>query len=346
MFLSVTVGFFGIFRQHRFYLSINIFILLLFPIILLLLRQSDASPDADPYIFMFEAIKDFDDIFNVYHRDYFFSFVQFLMIKLGIPSDQFLYLFSILVLLIMIGGYRLLTDDRRTFLLSIAFFIMTSSFVFMTTNIIRQGLALSLLMVGLGFFQKNAKRTSYLFFFATIFSHISSLAIILTLFFVRFFQRSKNINRLALLLMPFLTLISFSALEIITDNFVRIDSLASIGYTNPITYVKVFLLYSFGWIFYFLGHRYNGFENKNYYLIFSIYVLSLGIIFFFLPVLFIASRFIYYTSAMLPILFAFAVYQKRSIFPSRIRYAASYLIAISYGIFTYTYEAVTSMLVT
>jgi hypothetical protein len=140
---------------------------------LLLVRDPLVATDAYNYSQMFEG---FDGLASAYHGNHFFSVIQLSFKQIGLSGPQFVTSVTILIWSMLVVGLFLITrGDWRWFLLSLGLFAVTSTFIFLIMNVLRQGLALSCGLIAIGFFIRNRAIAALIFLLFCIFSHSSGV---------------------------------------------------------------------------------------------------------------------------------------------------------------------------
>jgi hypothetical protein len=248
--------------------------------------------------------------------------------------------------MIFYSGLRLIFNQARYYILALVLFSISSTFILLYTNVIRQGLALSLLVLAIGLIVYNKKKISYFIMVLAIFSHFSILPIILFLFLAKYLSK-KLINFKYILLLPLLIILGMiflSSFAQLGGLFQKIQSFSEYNYNNDIVYIKVIILYGLLYLFYVYGIRFDNFKIYAYKYIFNIYLLILGLIMFTLPVLLLSSRFLYFASGLIPILLAFIFYSKRNLINIKVRYLLFIYGLAIYGLAIYNYKSITIQL--
>jgi len=339
----LMLGFLGSFKQTKRYVNFFSILLVLLSLILLLMRSPYAPSDAYSYASMFESTISITSVFEAYHGDYFFSFIQYLINLTTIDSDSYLLVQSAIIFLMTVVGFRLIIDDDKQLLLGLSLFVMTSTFILLSTNVMRQGLALALILVSVGLFSRGFRKTGYLVLLLSIFTHFSAVIVALIILTLRInkIKRLKLPNFIFFIpLLPVFSPYLLRELGSLGGVFEKINSFSNIEYDNKVVYIKVFLLYMAVLLFALLGRRYKGFENASYLLIFEIYTLLVAVSFFTLPILILSSRYIYYASGLMPILFAFVLYQKNNLLDLHVRFGLFSIIVLFYASFVFSFNSI------
>lgn len=344
VFFMTVIGFSVLIRDSsRFYFPILVLSISL-TLILLLLRNPFSPYDSINYAWMYEEQKSIYNIFNAYHGDYFFSFTQYVGNFFGIEVSNFLIIQSIVFYIISVVGFKLLLKDFRCFLLCICIFSLTSTFVLLYTNVMRQGLALALLLLSFGFFYRRFFTLSIVFSVFSVYSHVSSLLVYVVFAILINLNFSKRTYFIFLVALPLISLLSSFVLKFLGGVTSKIDSLASQEYNNNLVYLKLTLMYISSLLFYWFLSKVDELKNESYHFLMTVYVSALFMSFVFLPVLLISSRYIYYASAFLPILYSIMLCHKNNIINVYTRFFIGMLISFLFGIFVYSFDSTRAQL--
>lgn len=344
VFFMTVIGFSVLIKNSsRFYFPILALSILL-TLIVLLLRDPFSPYDSINYAWMYEEQKSIHNIFNAYHGDYFFSFTQYIGNFFGIEVSNFLIIQSIVFYIFSVIGFKLLLKDFRCFLLCICFFSLTSTFVLLYTNVMRQGLALALLLLSFGFFYRRFFLLGIIFSVFSIYSHVSSLLVYVVFAILINFNFSKRSYLIFIAILPLTSLFSSFLLKFAGGFTLKIDSLASQEYSNNLVYLKLALMYISSLLFYWFLSKVDEFKNDSYHFLMTVYVSALFMSFIFLPVLLVSSRYIYYASAFLPVLYSVMLCYKNNIFNVYARFFVGMLISFLFGIFVYSFDSTRAQL--
>ncbi len=300
----IIVSIIPLFKQLKKISYLSFFCVFLLSSILLLVRDPFAATDAKSYEIMYSQATQFEYVWTAYHGNIFFSLLQWIGQQFSLEYGIFMKLYSILCLSLVSSGLFLLVPNRLLALCE-GFFVITSTFILLFTNVIRQGLALSLIILAIGLYVNKYKKACYFLFFIAIFSHFSALVVSIFFLFSSKFPSTKRKNFLFLLIVPLLPIAGYVLLNIFSHFgglFDKIESLNSKGYENLLVYIKLVLMYFFAL---FLNYFYQPSKMKrSFNLVFQFYISLVALSIFLSPVLLLSSRFIYYGSALMPILFA------------------------------------------
>lgn len=313
-------------------------------IILLLFRDPFAPADSVNYIWMYEEQKSLSNIVNVYHGDYFFSFTQYIGNLFKIPVHDFLILHSIMFYLITVLGLRLISKDKRTFIVCLVLFSLTSTFILLYTNVMRQGLALSLMVLSIGLLCRNKILLSIVISLLAIYSHMSSLLIFASLFFLRMIRLSSRHYLFLVISLPLLPLVSYLFLPYLNSMTTRMESLTSQGYNNSLVYIKLCVLYFSLVLFYWFSLKNELLNDERTALILKVYICAVGLSFIFIPALLISSRYIYYAGGVLPVLYSIVLCNRPNNINVYVRFLTGFILAIIFGLFVYSFDSTRAQL--
>jgi hypothetical protein len=322
--------------------SIITLFIFVFIFILLILRDINAPSDMVNYSWMFIQASDFQSAMSQYHGNIFFSFLMYIGNFISLDKETYFYILSLLFLVIYAVGLKLIFKNSKHYLLALSFFAISSTFVLLFTNVIRQGLALSLLVLAIGLLLSNKKLLATLILVCSIFSHFSILPIVTFILLIKYILNKNKLIFIFLLAIPLLPILGSFLLGLFASLgglFNKIESFGSKDYNNTLVYIKVVLLYMSAVLFYIYGKKYLLFNNINYKYIYMLYLLILGLIFFTLPVLLLSSRFLYYASGLMPILFASIFYSRQNIININYRYLIFIGMSITYGYVVYSFPS-------
>jgi len=321
-------------------MTLSIVFLAILPI--LLLRDISAPADINNYLHMYNSAINYEYIFNAYHGNVFFSFLMYIGQLLNLEWEVFFYSLSILSLLIYTKGIQLIFKNEKYYILALVFFSFSSTFVLLYTNIIRQGLSTSLLVLTIGLILNKNVYLAFLTTILSIFSHFSVIPIIIMMMISKFIFKHIKYKYFILILifLPIMGSIALTYLNSLGGLFSKIHAMQEHNYTNNLVYIKIIILYICLIVYYVYGKKYLLFQNINYKFVFNIYLLILSIILFTSPILLLSSRFLYYDAALMPILFSFIFYSRYNIFQNNIKYFLTFILALIYGYIVYSFASV------
>ncbi len=293
---------------------LSIFIFLL-ACVLLTIRDPLNPNDSFNYSIMYSEINNFESIFNAYHGNYLFSFTQYLSKLLNLNYSEYAILLSIFcVFLTWFSFFKIFQFNHAKQLLAFGFFVTSSTFILLYTNVIRQGLSLAFIFISLSYFLDKKFLLFFIFSVCAFFSHSSSIIFPMALLIGGFFNISVNKTRVLLLYSILFPLLGYLLLKVIGGYFEKIDSLSSMDYDNSLVYIKIIILYITAWLVYFSIKKSNSLIiSKKFYVIYNTYCILIALILLFSPILLLASRIIYYASSLMPILFAMLVFDLKNI---------------------------------
>lgn len=321
------------------------FLVFILGCIVLILRDPMASNDSINYSWMYDNSKKLFEALSMYHHNYFFSITMYLGNCFSLTYNEYEIILSVLMLAITSLGVYFIIPNRSYYIVSISFFIFSSTFILLFTNVLRQGLALSLFILALGLLLQKRKKTSVVILLLAYLSHSSMVVIVLAFFiYLLFFDRIKTNQyfRFYLILPLIMGLGKFVQIILPIDFINKIMSMSEMSYNNSIVYVKVVILY-----FTFLYASYLGvrLEDKDRGVLNSLLFISwflFSIIFAFYNSTLLISRFLYYISGLSPIVLVFILYNvKWSIY---VKSFILIVLQICFGFFVFTYKSTVSQL--
>jgi hypothetical protein len=334
-------------KEFRTYKGILIALVSFIAVFVLLLRDWKAPPDIGGYISMYENIESLSDVFKSYHGNYFFSYVQWLGKVSGLTPEVFFYTLPVLYLIILLIAFRLIFKDRRKYVLAFSLFILTSTFIFLFTNVLRQGMSLLLMLLAIGLHLRGKYLLKNVIMLLAVYSHLSALPIwFLMVIYKPFrviFLKSNASFFTFLLLLPVIYIFSTFVIVLLPSISPIFNKILGNSYINNLVYIKVFILYFFMIFSYMISKRYDFLNEPVFNYLFSIFSLLLVLVFFFLPVQLLASRFIYYASALMPLLIPFIMLEG-AFLNFQLRYAVLLLLSYIYGLLVYSSSSIQSVM--
>jgi len=323
-----------------------IFILFVLATVLFLSRDINASSDISHYYRMYEKALTFEDIFLSYHGNVFFTFILYIGNLFELDKELFFLTLPIFYLLIYYVGIKQITKNIKLQILMLSFFMLSSTYILLFTNVIRQGLAMSLFILAIGLYINNKKILVYFMMVFSLFSHFSMIPMILVFYIAQMLMKKGITSKIF-----FISIISavsgFAIIEylpVIGGIFYKIERFADQEYESNIIYVKIALLFCFLILFYYYGKRLNLFDQRSFKYVFLVYMLGVNLILFSMPIIKMASRFIYYPSALLPILFAFTFLPKNNLLPVKQRFLFYFIFTVIYSLFVFNFQSITKQL--
>lgn len=347
IFFNAFIVLFSKFNNNKLVEKVLILMLLLIASITLILRDPMSSNDSVNYSLMYSLSGGFIDALSMYHKNYFFSFTMFLgnLFELSYTSYE-IFLSLFMLSLVFYAVYKMFGEICGMSSLVLSFFIISSTFILLFTNVIRQGLALSFIFLALYFYQNN-KWLKLLFALTFSFlSHTSAVFFFVVFpaaYFIEKKVSSKYIFHL-ILLTPFLAIVGKILSYSLPDfyGFDRVVEMSGEDYGIKVLIVKYFLLYSTILITWLLVLK-NEIEVNLYVkkIIFILIVLFAIVSFFSFSPLF-ASRLLYYISAMVTFLLAYVFYTNdKNMYLNAL---VLFLCVLLYSFFVLSYESTASQL--
>lgn len=343
VFLATITAFMGMVKGLRKYSIIGVVSIFIATILLLVLRDPLAPADSVNYLWMYNEQSSFNNVFTAYHGNVFFSFTQYIGNLLNLEAKTFFIYQTIGFYILTFLALKLIFESNKMLLTALSLFVLTSTFVLLFTNVIRQGLALALILFATGLFLRKYRVSGYIVLSLAVFSHFSAIIIASIYLFVRIFKMKTSFLFLLIVLMPITPIISkfmLSNLSSLGGFFYKIESFSSNDYGNFLVYIKVLILYLSLVLFYFYGINSDLFNNYKFTFMFKVYLMIVAVVAFTLPVLLLSSRYLYYASAYLPILFTFILYQKKNVFSLEARFYVGFSMALTFGFFVYNFQSV------
>lgn len=338
-------------RGKKYTVFFSLILIFLF-ITLMLLRDVSAGSDFGNYTAMYEQQGSFNNVWEVYHRNYTFSFLQYLGQTVGLDSKQFYSVFSIFSALLVYRAFYLFFEDKRLALLAFGFFLLSSTFIFMYANTLRQGLALSLMMLSISYYWKRKYIVFFVFSILAIFSHFSSVIFLVSVVLAKWVPLKGVIGRLYLLVLLLLPFMGYIVLEVtgLSSISKSLERYSEHGYSSNIFYVKLVISYLFIVLLFLLNKssKSNASPSKmkfyeKYTYIYSIYGYLIAASFIFLSIPIVSSRLHYFSNAFMPILavtFLFTSFR----FKFETKIFLVFLLAMSVGVVSYLYPSSASQL--
>ena len=311
-------------------------------------RDISAPNDFPQYEMMYKSCKYFYNIFSAYHGNIFFSFLLYLGNILNLSSQSFFLLLSILYLTIYYHGLQLIFKKKKYVLMAIVFFSLSSTFVLLFTNVIRQGLSLSLIILAIGLYLKKHKFISYFIMLLAIFSHFSAIPIVFLIFLSSFLTKI-NLNHKTLLVgsifCGILGVLFLNKLSILGGFFNKILTFSKKDYNNHLmVYTKITIMYLFSILLLIYNKKQAINNHYNYKFLVTLYILLLSLILFTLPVLLLSSRFLYYGSGIIPILLTYIFYSEKNLLKFKQKAIIFLMGTITYGYIVYNFSSIKNQL--
>lgn len=319
-------------------------------ILLMLVRDVSAPNDFGNYTIMYEQINSFSDVWVAYHKNYTFSFLQYLGSVIGLSSEQFHTIFSLIISLLVYRAFHLLFEDKKYALIAFALFLLSSTFIFLYANVLRQGLALSLMMLSSAYYWKR-KRFSFLAFSVlAFFAHFSAILFFIAVVLAKWLPLRKAIGTFHLILLPLLPIIGYLLIDVVgvASLLQSVEKYSNYDYSSKVFYVKLVVSYLFLVSLFILNkNKYVAQSNENlvekYTYIYSIYGYLIAASFSLLSIPLMSARVHYFSNALMPMLavtFLFSSFKLRFEF----KIAIVVVVAAAVGMVSYFYPSSASQL--
>lgn len=220
--------------SHKKFEKTNIIFVSIVVSVIVGFRSLNAGNDTEIYIELFESINSFNDIFFGYMAwkgDYFFTLITFLIKRISHNPRFFLVAMGLFSTIILSNGLsRLYGNHKQKFNLICLFYLTHIPFL-LFGNVIRQGIAISLLVFGFSFYNSR-KSIFYIFLFLSFFTHKSAIIFLLFPIFNLIKGKSKYIIYLSFafvlksVMFIIITLIPFlnSKISFYQNNFLETEN--------------------------------------------------------------------------------------------------------------------------
>jgi len=330
--------------------------------LVLLLRDINAAVDINSYFTYYSIYSDFQNVldsfkFNTAARgSTFFAILLYIGNLLSLEKEAFFHLYPIICLTFYLVGLIFIFKSIKHQLLALSFFAVTSTFPLLFVNALRQGLALSLLLLSIGLTSNKKTFMGMIFLLLSCLSHTSMFligaSIILSNIIIerRIYERkipTKSIKKFfrsfLFIAIPLIPIVLSGYANFLLNTFSLSRGYLSENYDYDNYYIvsaRLVILIIFSIVFYRYGKKLLLFNNQAYNYIFRVYLLIVLNVILFLPALLVASRLIYYASGLMPVLFSFLFYQKPHFIKFRDRILLFFASSVCYGYFVYNFQSV------
>lgn len=327
-------------------IKLDIFASLIFFLssIVLIIRDPMEANDSINYKMMYSMSGNFYDAISMYHGNYAFSLTMFIGNYLSLNYETYARCLSILMSFITLISFRNLCDNKKHYVISFSFFVISSSFILMYTNVMRQGLALCLILYSISMIIQGKYLFSIVFLIISLLSHSSSLVFLIAIPIALIINSKIDDRKLSIIIslsIPIFYVVGLFVVKHIPLQGLlnRISTLSQESYNNSIIFIKVLIIY-----FCVLACSVINInlKSKNIKLILCICLLTLLSISIFSFSTLFASRMLYYISVFSSILFAKIIIDSRN---SELLKGIMILCFIfSYGTFVFSYDSTASQL--
>lgn len=351
--IIISIAFIPNIKNISYNYKFLIFLIFFMVSIILIFRNIDAAADIQAYNNMYNKILDFSDIFDIYHGNIFFSFLMYFGKTIGLQNNYFFIFLPILYLIIYYFAIKLILGSKKEIIMTLTFFSITSSFILLFTNGLRQGLAGVLLMLIIGLIYR--KMGAFMIITVSIFAYFSHFTVIPFLLLAIFYNtRISSIlvgKRIffIMLLLPFLGYFLLGILSNFGWLFSKINNYRVYDnevYNNNLIYVKIIGLFFLNIVLWYFGDKLKLFNFNKFKLLYTFFTFGLMIILFTSSILIVSSRFIYYISLFLPLFFSIIFYSRVRVkdMNLNLKFILYFYIGILYGYFVYNFPSIKEQL--
>lgn len=317
-------------------------------LLLLLLRDFTAASDYNIYAVMYECAETLGRALATDHGDFMFSLTMWLGQVLGLSFDGYLIFFSLLVLTLVGGGFALMAPRYAP--MAFALFLATSTFVFLNVNVLRQGLAMGLMVLALGLWIARYRLWALPVFLAIPFAHSrTGWLVIMAL------GGAGGLNRLHHFSLPvFAGLMLFASLLvafILLPLNIALDGPGAgrmihhagrSGVTSELVlYMRIVVLWLVVALMIGVRHWHEGVLPPQ---LLHAYIALCALTTAVLPITLASGRLVYMASALIPVLLASLIGMRLPLPVRRLVASGLLLGGFTYAVFNYSYPSVVRQL--
>ncbi|MFC5047732.1 EpsG family protein [Aquimarina hainanensis] len=312
-------------------------LLLLLLLIVFINRDYTANIDLPNYMKFYDFNKNFVDIFTsqtAWKGDFLFFAIMPLSHLIGFDNENYItFQLIISISLTFLAYFYFFKEYKSLMFLGLFFMVNSSSFYLIHGNVIRQGLASSLLLMSLS---SNTNTRINLFKISAFFSHKGSLFS----FFTRFFDTT---NKTKLLIMVLAFLIGYFSVFIHLLNIFplpvfikqKIDFYSNFQRASTNSQIKLSILLIFNFLFLYLRSKENKYEHA--YRFFFAFSIASFLLFRFDGMF---SRLILYTDIFIPIIVIGSIQNLKSIRNKIIVSYITIIISIAYSLYVFNHKSI------
>ena len=309
----------------------------------LFLRDVLAPADALAYKSLYYDVHKFTDIFGVYHKEFFFSFTNYLGRMVGLEFENFSHVFvSLLILLSAYSIYKI--GKEKIGLLALSMFLTSSSFILLFTNGMRQGLASTLMLLSIYYLTERRYLTFAIISLLALLSHKSSflvyfLALSVHLLFMLLNSRKDKFRLWSLVMVAVVGAIGAYGINEIWG-ISKFEQYQEREYNSATRgYIRIALLYIPYLYFLYLARKSQNKMSKCIEAVALFYLSSLIAATVFIEAPMFASRMAYYASFLCPLFFCLIIYELE-VKNRRLIFQTLPMFIFCYGLFALNFQSV------
>ena len=280
-------------------------------------NQEGFTTDTYRYaLIWFNEIKTIDDIFNgtsSWKADYIFFIITYLVHYISSNPNVYLFINAFVSFtLLFYAYYKIINGSKYYYLFPFVIFLilMSSTVISNYANLLRQGLAISFVLMSIAYMLEKNYKYGYLFLLLALFSHKSVIIFFIIYFFV--FHTKIKLKKYLFALFASIPFLFLNVSTIIGSNFFLLSEKFNAyqeSNSTMLLYRVILLFFIALFLYIFLKNKYYTYTFDK---IFKIYISVLinSLIFFKIEI--ISGRLLYYASILLPyFIFYFLFYFKQ-----------------------------------
>jgi len=302
-------------------------------------RDPYAFPDYYAYRDIYEQLSH-RSVFSIVNvRDLAFLYFMKIFNWIGVPQDIFFKYQPVIYYMLLIMGYRII--DNGKYISFFSFFVLTAAFVFLFHNVIRQGLASIFLLISIGLYLRGFSKLSLASAIFSIMSHVTVLPLYFAYLLLMF--RVKMVFYL-LVLAPFLSVVVFFVLSLESEYLPqKVVNFIAYGYENNLVYARLLMLYSV-LVYLAVSAKKLIYGDLTFRVVYMFSVVVCLMSFLTLPVLLASSRYIYYSSILMPVLIVYYISMRRDGVNSSLKVLLLTPMVVLFGLLVYSFSSVKTVM--